>query len=99
MTTDDAEGMDFLAAFTEKFGANPERTKARRKAERRANLTPKQRARTKGLPKKQKNFRASAETLAQLKSLVSHLGKSETDVIAEAISDLSSKHNVGARKR
>lgn len=99
MTTEDAEGMDFLAAFTEKFGANPERTKARRKAERRANLTPKQRARTKGLPKKQKNFRASAETLAQLKALVSCTGKSETDVIAEAIADLAAKHKAGITKR
>ncbi len=95
MTGDD-EGMNFISAFRQKFAADPTRTNERRKAERRANLTPKQRARVKGPPKTQKNFRASVETVAQLKALVKKTGKSETDVIAGAIDSLA-KQVLGAK--
>jgi hypothetical protein len=78
------EGSNFLSAFKDRFGSK-ERTTARAKAERRAGMTPKQRARIKGPPKTQKNFRASAETIAQLKALVAHTGQNETDEIVAAI--------------
>ena len=82
------EGADFVSAFKEKFAGDPSRTKARANAERRAGMTPKQRAR-RGVPKAQKNFRASKETLAQLKALVARTGLTETDVIALAIDALA----------
>ena len=60
-------------------------------------MTPKQRARVKGPPKTQKNFRASAETIAQLKALVAHTEGSETNVIALAI-DALQKQLLGVEK-
>lgn len=86
--SDADEGSSFIAAFKDQFGSKA-RTTARAQAERRAGLTPKQRARSKGPPKKQKNFRASEKTLAQLKALVAHTDTSDTDVIEMAIDALA----------
>ena len=69
------EGMDFLGAFRDKFAA-PENTTKRLKAERKANLTPKQRQR-RGPPKKQVNFRATAQARALLEALSAYLTKAE----------------------
>ena len=81
------EGMDFLADLKGGFGLI-ERTRARLKAERRAGLTPKQRAK-KGPPKKQVNFRATAETRALIKAMSAHLDTDDTDVITRAIHALA----------
>jgi hypothetical protein len=82
------EGMDFEAQFLKDMGtdgfAAPERTQQRLKAERKAGLTPKQRAK-KTAPKKQINFRATAETKALIEKLAAHLDASVTDVIALAV--------------
>lgn len=69
------EGMDFLGAFRDRFAA-PENTAKRIIAERRANLTPKQRQR-RGPPKKQINFRATDQTRELLAALSAHLTKAE----------------------
>lgn len=69
------EGMDFVGAFRDKFAA-PENTTKRLKAERKANLTPKQRQR-RGPPKKQVNFRATAQTRALLEALSAYLTKAD----------------------
>lgn len=87
------EGADFVASFRTTFGTR-EHLERRAKAERRAGMTKKQRERAKGPPKTQKNFRATAETVAQLKALVAKLGSSETDVIAVAIAALAEQHGV-----
>jgi predicted DNA-binding protein len=52
-------------------------------------LTPAQRNRAKGPPKKQINFRASQETEEQLRSLAKHFDKSVTDIIALAVETLA----------
>jgi hypothetical protein len=89
------EGMDFEGQFRKLFGsqglagfAAPEQTQARLKAERRAGLTPKQRAK-KSVPKKQINFRATAKTKELIDALAAHLDKSVTDVIALAVESLA----------
>jgi hypothetical protein len=86
------EGLDFEAQFRKHFGADgfaaPERTQERLKAERRAGLTPKQRAK-KSVPKKQINFRATAETKALIEKLAAHMDASVTDVIALAVATLA----------
>lgn len=95
----DDEGMTFADRFGKLFGVgDTARTEARRKAERQANLTPKQRARRKGPPKAQMNFRASAETVAQLKVLQAATGMSQTDVIAKAIAELAARQGVKVGK-
>jgi hypothetical protein len=77
------EGMNFLSQLKGGFGLI-EGTRERLKAERRAGLTPKQRAK-KGPPKKQVNFRATAETRALIKAMSAHLDTDDTDVITRAI--------------
>jgi hypothetical protein len=84
------EGMDFLDQFKNRF-KDRKRTEERLKAERVAAMTPKQRGNRKP-PKKQINFRATAETESQLDALAQHLGKSITDVIATAIDALAKAH-------
>jgi hypothetical protein len=81
------EGMNFLGGLTGGFGLI-ESTRERLKAERRAGLTPKQRAK-KGPPKKQVNFRATAETRALVKAMSAHLDTDDTDVITRAIHALA----------
>jgi hypothetical protein len=81
--TESEEGMDFLANLKGGFGLI-ESTRQRLKAERRAGLTPKQRAKN-GPPKKQVNFRATAETRALIKAISAHLDTDDTDVITRAI--------------
>jgi hypothetical protein len=90
--TDEDEGMDdFEKQFATKFGTNKAATDERLTAERRAGLTAKQRAarRAKPPPKRQKNFRASPETLAQLEALTARLDMSDTDIITMAIDRLA----------
>jgi hypothetical protein len=93
--TDPDEGSNFISAFKDKF-ARPERTEARRKAERRAGMTPAQRSR-KGPPKTQINFRATAETKTQLDALAEHTDQSITDVIASAV-DALARQLLGTQK-
>jgi hypothetical protein len=81
-------GLDFIGAFTDKF-AQREKTQGRLKAERKAGLTPAQRNRAKGPPKKQINFRATLETEALIHALAEHLDKSVTDVMATAVEALA----------
>jgi hypothetical protein len=90
------EGMDFLSAFTGKFGSL-EGAQQRLKAERRAGLTPKQRER-RGPPKQQINFRATAETKALIDALAEHLGKSATDVMALAVEELAKATKIGTKR-
>lgn len=90
------EGMDFLGAFKERFAAR-ENTQARVKAERRAGMTPKQRERMKGPPKQQINFRATAETKAQIEKIAQSLGKSITEVMELAVKDLATKTLAGKK--
>jgi hypothetical protein len=91
------EGMDLVSAFKGRFGSI-EGTRERLKAERRAGLTPKQRAK-KAPPKKQVNFRATAETRALIRALAEHLDVSATDVIERALHALAETlPDLGARK-
>jgi hypothetical protein len=81
----DEEGINFIDGFKAAFG-NPVRTRARWKAERRAGLTPKQRAKLRGrVSKTQMNFRVPSETKAQLEALSKSLGLSMTDVLVQAV--------------
>jgi hypothetical protein len=87
MTNDD-EGMAFADVFQGMF-APAEHTQARLKAERRAGLTPKQRASRSVGKDKQINFRATSETKALVKALGEHLGKRPSDVILQALETLA----------
>ena len=84
----DDEGMAFADAFRGMFAA-PEHTQARLKAERRAGLTPKQRASRSVAKDKQINFRATADTKALVKALGEHLGKRPSDVLLQALETLA----------
>jgi hypothetical protein len=95
MSEIEEEGEDFLAQFKGQF-ASMDAMKDRLARERKAGRTPAQKAR-KGPPKKQVNFRATLETLAQLDALAKHMGESTTDVIAMAIDELHKAH-LGAKK-
>lgn len=95
----DAEGIDFIDGFKAAFGnlartfGDPAHTQARWKAERRAGLTPKQRAKLRGrTPKTQMNFRVTSETKAQLEALSKVLGMSMTDVLVQAVAAFSKTH-------
>lgn len=77
------EGTDFVKAVVGKF-ATSERTIERLALERKAGATAGQRSR-RGPPKKQVNFRATAETRGLLDKLVGELGIAQTDVIERAI--------------
>jgi hypothetical protein len=90
------EGMDFLSAFKGKFAVR-ENTQARVKAERRAGMTPKQRERMKGPPKRQINFRATAETKALIERMAERLDKSITEVIELAVKELAAKMLAGKK--
>jgi hypothetical protein len=90
------EGTDFLSGFKGKFGSI-ESTQQRLKAERRAGLTPKQRAK-KAPPKKQVNFRATAETRALIKTMSAHLDTDDTDVITRAIHAFADSLGLGDKE-
>jgi len=92
---EEEEGMDFVAQFKGQF-ASMDAMKERMTRERKAARTPAQKAR-KGPPTKQKNFRATAETLAQMQALAKHLDLNDTEVIALAIDRLA-KTELGAKK-
>ena len=99
----DEEGMDFEAAFLRSvgpvadFGKNTD-TEKRLKAERKAGQTAKQRGK-KTVPKMQINFRATAETKAQLAALSKLLDLSVTDVVGMAIAEFTKSHlKSGAKK-
>lgn len=94
MTIDSEEGADFVNVFRETFGTR-DHLNARAKAERHASKTRKQRELHRE-PKQQKNFRATRETVAQLKALVAKIGGTETDVIALAIAELAKAKGVKA---
>jgi hypothetical protein len=84
----DDEGMAFADVFRGMF-APAEHTQARLKAERRAGLTPKQRANRSVAKDKQINFRATSETKALVKALGEHLGKRPSDVLLQALETLA----------
>ena len=86
--TDGDEGMDFKAVFNSQFGS-PARTEERLKAEQRAAMTPKQRARKKATRTEQVNFRCTPETRAQLERLAKALDQSMAEVITTAIARMA----------
>jgi hypothetical protein len=87
----DEEGMDITTQFTAQFGKDTAATERRLAAERRAGRTAKQRAASKEKPpaKTQVNFRATAETRAQIDALQSRFKIDQTAVIAMAIEALA----------
>lgn len=94
----DDEGTDFLVAFQSTFAA-PERTQERLKAERRAGLTPKQRAARKPTMRTaQINFRASKELKALSETLAQHLDISIADLMEKALQDMAKSLKVGGHK-
>ena len=74
--------------FRSKLAGAPAGNAERLAAERRAGLSPKQRAR-KGVAKEQMNIRVTAQTRATIEDLAAHLDVSLTDVIARAIQTLA----------
>ena len=86
----------FGAALEERFsgfGDNPAIARGRGKRERDANLTAAQRKR-KGPPTKPEIFRATERTRNQLRRLAAKLGRTKTDVFAEAIELLARKNGI-----
>ena len=94
--TDGDEGMDFKAVFNSQFGSRT-RTEERLKAERRAAMTPKQRAR-KATRTEQVNFRCTPETRAQLERLAKALDQSMAEVITTAIARLAEASAAGGHR-
>jgi len=88
----DDEGMSFETAFTGLFGANTN-VEARLKAERRAGLTPKQRAR-KATRTVQVNVRATPALKALLDAIADKLDCSAADVFEKAIQDYAKSQGV-----
>jgi hypothetical protein len=83
--------MDYAAlrnAFRSKLAGAPAGNAERLAAERRAGLSPKQRAR-RGTAKTQLNVRATDETRATIDALAGHLDVSITEVIARAVAALA----------
>ena len=83
--------MDYEAlrsAFRSRLASAPAGNAERLAAERRAGLSPKQRAR-KGVAKEQMNIRVTAQTRATIEDLAAHLDVSLTDVFARAIQALA----------
>jgi hypothetical protein len=78
----------FMGMFTQEKYANPQRTRARLKAERRAGLSPKQRTRLESA-KKQVNFRADDETRALIARLSAHHKLDKTALLILAIKNLT----------
>ena len=77
---DKEEDMDFVGAFQDIFKfASPDNATKRLKSERKANLTARQRQqhRRRNPPKKQVNFRATAQTRALLDALSEYLTTTE----------------------
>jgi hypothetical protein len=86
----------FGAALEERFagfGNNPTHVHDRGKRERHANLTTAQRKR-RGPPTKPEIFRATERTRNQLRRLAEKLGRTKTDVFAEAIELLARKNGI-----
>jgi hypothetical protein len=91
MADSDDEGAsyaEFIGVFTRETFAKPEHTRARLKAERRAGLSPKQRAK-RGEPKKQVNFRADDATRALIGRLSAHHKLDKTAILLLAIDKLA----------
>ena len=83
---------DWAQVFIGEYAKSREGLEVRMKAERRANRTEKQRERArKVVPKKQVNFRASPQTKALMDQLCERLGKSQTDIVEQAIVELAAK--------
>lgn len=90
MADSDDEGAsyaEFMGVFTRETFAQPEHTRARLKAERRAGLSPQQRRR-RGAPKKQINFRADDATRALIGRLSAHHRLDKTAILLLAINKL-----------
>jgi hypothetical protein len=96
MSNSEEEGEDFLAIFKGQYATNMDDVKQRMARERKAGRSAAQKARKKP-PTTQKNFRATATTLAQLEALAKHLNLNDTAVIAMAIDELA-KVRVGVKK-
>jgi hypothetical protein len=78
-------------AFVGTYARSRAGLEERLKAERRAGRTAKQRERTRAVPKKQLNIRATAETKALIDRLCQRLGQSQTDVIELAVAELAAR--------
>ena len=86
---DDESGWE--DAFVGTYAKSRTGLEARVKAERRAGRTAKQRERTRRLPKKQINFRATEQTHGLIERLCQHLEASQTDVIELAVAELAAR--------
>jgi hypothetical protein len=89
----DEEGQDFVLAFGQAFG-NVANTDRRVKAERRAGMTSKQRARR---AKKAAtiNFRCSDATRKIVEDLAAKFGSNFTDVMERAVAMLATSERIG----
>ena len=92
----DEEGQDFVQAFGQVFGdvANTER---RLKAERRAGMTSKQRAK-RAKKTATVNFRCSDETRGKVEALAAKFDSNFTDVMERAVALLAKTEKIGGGK-
>lgn len=95
MSEVDEEGLDFAVEMQKQFSQAPQgsTTDARLKAERRAGMTPKQRAKRAKKPHAL-NFRASDETFKLVTALMAKLGADKTNVLERAVAALAKKEGV-----
>jgi hypothetical protein len=89
----DEEGQDFVHAFGQVFG-NLSATRSRLKAERRAGMTSKQRAR-RAKKTATVNFRCSDAQRKVVEALASKLNTNFTGVMERAVALLATSENVG----
>lgn len=94
--TIDEEGIDFSSVFRDKF-VSAARTEERLKAERRAGMTPRQRAK-RAKKTESLNFRCSPEVRALAATLAEKLDCGLSDVLERAVLDLAAKEKVQAQK-
>jgi len=95
MTTDE-EGIDFSSVFRGRF-VSAEHTELRLKAERRAGMTPGQRAK-RAKKTESLNFRCSPEVRALADTLAEKLECGLSDVLERALLDLAAKEKVPTAK-
>ena len=96
MVDADDEGFDFAAAMQAQFtqtGPLASSTEARLKAERRAGMTPKQRAKRAKKPASL-NFRTTDEIKAMVEAMVKKFGTDKTDVLERAVLKLAKSEGV-----
>jgi hypothetical protein len=95
MSDADDEGLDFAAAMRQHFAGEPQAaiTEARLRAERRAGMTSKQRAK-RAKKTSSLNFRCSEEVRALAKAMAARLDCDLTDVMERAVIQLAKTEGV-----